>query len=121
MPNMNYVFLTGHVTRKPDLKYTDNGTGYTKFTLAVGREFQDETDFIRITCWNQGNYKLAEYVGEDVEKGELVTVQGELHIDQQDDKYYTSVNANKVIYNRKDKGNTQSQDDYEEDEFDTPF
>jgi len=126
MPNMNHVYLTGHVANEPELQYTQNGTGYTKFTLAVGREFQDETDFIRITCWNQGNYKLAEYVGQDVGKGDLVTVHGELHIDQQDERYYTSVNANKVIYNRKGEGgkrqtNNQSEGSPEEDDFDVPF
>ena len=120
---MNHVYLTGHVANEPELQYTQNGTGYTKFTLAVGREFQDETDFIRITCWNQGNYKLAEYVGQDVGKGDLVTVHGELHIDQQDERYYTSVNANKVIYARKDNENVAEdvEKEVEEDEFDVPF
>lgn len=120
MPYANFIVLTGHLTKDPELRYTSKGTGVSKFRLAVKRSYGDETDFIPIECWNMGNYKLAEYVGNDLKKGQLVTVIGELHIDNYNDKYYTKVKANKVIYD-KNTQSSQNNEDYSEDEFDVPF
>lgn len=119
----NCVYLTGHVVRDPELKFLNDGKGVTKFTLAVNRSYSDETDFINIEVWNRGNYKLAEYVGNDVRKGDQVTVRGELRIDKYNDKYYTKVVAEKVIYAKKKKQDKPG-DDYDIDDafnIDVPF
>ena len=34
---MNKVILAGRLTKDPEVKYTQNGTVYARFTLAVNR------------------------------------------------------------------------------------
>ena len=48
---INNVVLVGRLTKDPDLRYTANGTGVATFTLAVNRNFTNqsgnrEADFI---------------------------------------------------------------------------
>jgi single-strand DNA-binding protein len=118
MPYANIIVLSGHLAKDPELRYTNSGKGVTNFTLAVKRKYGDETDFIKVECWNKGNYKLAEYVTNDLKKGKLTTVIGELNIDKYNDNYYTKVNADKVIY---DKNVKENKEDKVEEDFDVPF
>ena len=122
MPYINTITLAGHLARDVEKKYSKKGAGVTKFTLAVKRKYGKKTDFINIECWDRGNYKLSDYT-DHYKKGDLVTVLGELHIDQNDGKYYTKVNADTVIGPKKSESNTTGNDnseDFDED-FDTPF
>ncbi|AZO96163.1 single-stranded DNA-binding protein [Halocella sp. SP3-1] len=127
---INKVFLSGRICKDPEMTFTSSGKGVTKFTLAVNRSYGDETDFIRIECWNRGKYELAKYVGNDCRKGDLVMIEGELRIDKYNDNYYTKVNADKVIYSKKKNGqsnksqqnnNQGNNDDGFDDNFDVPF
>lgn len=80
MATLNKVFLIGNLTRDPELKYTANGTGVTKFGLAVNRTYnsdgekKQETCFVDITAWD----KLAEVCNEHLSKGRLIFVEGRL-------------------------------------------
>jgi single-strand DNA-binding protein len=49
---MNTVNLIGRLTKDPELKYTNNGKGNTRFTLAVQRN-KEETDFINCVAWEK--------------------------------------------------------------------
>ena len=76
---LNRVCIVGRLTRDPDLKYTGNGVAVVNFTVAVDRDFKNsdgerETDFLPVTAWRQA----AEFVGEYVKKGRLVSVDGRL-------------------------------------------
>jgi single-strand DNA-binding protein len=64
----------GHLTRSPELKYTQSGTAVCKLGLAVNRKWKDneETLFIDVTAWA----KLAENCSEYLEKGSAVHVIG---------------------------------------------
>jgi single-strand DNA-binding protein len=78
---LNRVVLIGHLTRDPELRYTDSGVAVANFTLAVDRPFTNqqgerETDFIRVVCWR----KLAENVANNLSKGRLVGVDGRLQV-----------------------------------------
>lgn len=59
---MNTVQLTGRLTRDPDVKYTDGGSSFARFTLACDRRFKTENgptaDFIRCVAFG----KTAEFV-----------------------------------------------------------
>jgi len=62
---LNRVILIGRLTADPELRYTNNGTAVTSFTLAVDRmrsnpNGERQTDFINIVVWN----KLAELVSQ---------------------------------------------------------
>ena len=79
---MNRVILIGRLTRDPDIRYTQSGKAFCRFTVAVDRRFsraaqqegQQTADFIPVTCWE----KLAEACGNNLVKGKKVTVMGTL-------------------------------------------
>ena len=84
---MNKVILIGRLTADPNLRYTQNGTPVTTFTLAVDKPFADKdgkrgADFIDIVAWR----KLAEIVANNLEKGRLVAVEGRLQIRSYNDQ-----------------------------------
>lgn len=68
---MNNIVLIGRITKDPELKYTNNGKGNTRFTLAVQRN-KDETDFVNCVAWE----KTAENIAEYFKKGSQIAVQG---------------------------------------------
>ena len=80
---LNNVVLIGRLATDPDLKYTQSGIAVANFRLAVERPFSNkdgerETDFFTVVCWR----KLAETVGEYLDKGRLVGVKGRLQVSQ---------------------------------------
>lgn len=88
---MNIVNLMGRIVKTPELKYTNNGISYCKFTLAVSKpkmkDKEQETNFINCTAWN----KTAETICNWLDKGNRVIVLGRLDVSKKDDKYYTNV------------------------------
>jgi single-strand DNA-binding protein len=124
---MNKVILIGRLTADPNLRYTQNGTPVTTFTLAVDKPFADKdgkrgADFIDIVAWR----KLAEIVANNLEKGRLVAVEGRLQIRSYDDQNGVRRKAAEIVadqvkfldYRRQD----ESQSEPTEQEFDDiPF
>jgi single-strand DNA-binding protein len=97
---MNKVILIGRLTADPNLRYTQNGTPVTTFTLAVDKPFVGEdgkrgADFINIVAWR----KLAEVVAQNITKGRLVAVEGRLQIRSYDDQNGIRRKAAEVIAN----------------------
>ena len=61
---INNVLLVGRLTRDPELKFTPNGAAVVTFTLAVNRNFtnqsgQREADFINCVIWRKPAETLA--------------------------------------------------------------
>lgn len=110
---MNKVCLIGRLTTKPELRYTNANLPYTRFNLAVNRNFsnaqgQRETDFISIVVWR----KQAENVCNYLDKGSLVSVEGRIQTgsyDAQDGskRYTTDVVADNVQF-LESKGQSQA-------------
>lgn len=73
---MNQINLLGRLTKDPEMRYTENGTAVTRFTLAVARENTDKTDFIH--CITFG--KVAENTAQYCNKGRQVLLSGRLEI-----------------------------------------
>jgi|SRR5699024_561902 len=76
---MNNTQLIGRLTKDVDMRYTQNGTAVSTFTLAVNRPFknkkgENEADFIRIQVWR----KPAENVANYCKKGSQVAVTGRI-------------------------------------------
>ena len=70
---MNKVFITGNLTRDPELKYTNNGKAYARVGIAVKRPFsKDATDFFNLVAWN----KTAEFLANRFSKGSKIIVEG---------------------------------------------
>ena len=111
---MNKVELIGRLTVNPELKYTESGKAYTRFTLAVNRRFvkegQEQTaDFINIIAWG----KTAEFCDKYFGKGQQIGVSGRIQTrtcdDDQGKKHYvTEVVAEEVDFADGKRTNQQS-------------
>ncbi|MCD8503293.1 MAG: single-stranded DNA-binding protein [Bacillaceae bacterium] len=76
---MNQVSFTGRITRDPELFYSKEGTGITKFHLAVKRNFKGsngtyEADFIPCVAFRKTAENIASYCC----RGSLIAVNGRL-------------------------------------------
>lgn len=92
---MNVFSFIGNLTKEPELKYSGEGKGYTKFSVAVPRRFnRNEADFFNCTAFG----KLAENVAEYCKKGSKVGVVGQVNIDRKDDKTYTNILVDSVEF-----------------------
>lgn len=129
---LNKVILIGRLVADPQLRYTQQGTAVTSFTLAVNRSFvsqggEREADFIDIVTWR----KLAEVCANHLNKGRLVAVEGRLQIRSYDDQNGIRRKAAEVVADQVqflDRGRDGGSDSYEsadgppEPEFDDiPF
>lgn len=84
---MNKACLTGRLTAKPELRYTDTNVAYARFNLAVNRNFTNEqgereADFIGCVAWK----KTAETVANHLDKGSQIGVEGRIQTGSYDDK-----------------------------------
>lgn len=76
---MNYVILTGRLTRDTELSNTQGGTGYLRNSLAVKKDFKNqngeyESDFFNFCAFG----KTAEIIANYCSKGSLILVKGHL-------------------------------------------
>lgn len=76
---INNVCLVGRLTRPVDLRYTQNGTAFGSFTLAIDRTYKNqagekETDFINCVIWRKPAVNLSNFT----KKGSLLGVEGRL-------------------------------------------
>lgn len=95
----NRVILVGNLTRDPEIRYVQSGSAVTKFALAVNRKTKgaDETTFVDIVAWDNGNYKLAETCNTYLKKGMSVLVEGRLVIRSFEDKDGNKRKATEVV------------------------
>ena len=71
--------LVGRLTKRPELKFTTNGTKYTQFSVAVQRNFKKksgeyEADFINCLMWRTAAENFVEFT----DKGSLVGIVGRI-------------------------------------------
>lgn len=94
---MNKIFLTGRLTKDPEVKYTPGGKAVATFTIAVDRPFtsaaakekgEKEADFIPVVVW--GN--TAEFCGNYLNKGSKILVEGRLQL-----RSYEKDGAKKIV------------------------
>lgn len=76
---INNVCLVGRLTRPVDLRYTQNGTAFGSFSLAIDRTYKNqagekETDFINCVIWRKSAVNLSNFT----KKGSLLGVEGRL-------------------------------------------
>ena len=118
---MNQVTLLGILTRDPELKYTQSGKAFTKFSIAVTREFnRDEADFINCIAWD----KRAETICKYLRKGRRIALQGRLNVRQYEKdgetKWITEVIVDKFEFvdsSNNDNKEKENSKDNEEPEF----
>ena len=101
---MNKVFLIGRLTRDPELRYTGSNLPVATFSLAVNRNFSNqsgerEADFINIVVWR----KQAENVKNYLTQGSQVAIEGRIQTRSYDGndgqkRYVTEVVADNVEF-----------------------
>ena len=79
--SLNRAQLIGNLGNDPDFRTTPNGASVCNLSLATAsrkmvrqNEWEDETDWHRIVCWN----KLADIAQQYLKKGSLVFVEGKI-------------------------------------------
>lgn len=94
---MNNVTLMGRLTRDPELQYSNNGTAFSKFSIAVPRDFKrDETDFINCLAFG----KIAETIAEYLKKGKRIALQGRIQTGSYNNKEGQRVNTFEVVVDK---------------------
>lgn len=76
---INDVVLVGRLVKKPELKFTTNGTKYSQFIVAVQRKFKNqngeyESDFINCLMWSTAAENFIQFTN----KGSLVGIEGRI-------------------------------------------
>lgn len=125
---MNKIFLSGRLTRDPEVRYAQSGKAYTRVGIAVDRQFSKnkEVDFFNLVAFG----KAAEFLGNWFSKGSKLLVEGHLQNSTYKDKEGNDRTATEVLVDnvefadskKKDSGGGSgkaSNDDYDPD--DTPF
>jgi len=97
LPRVNYVIISGRLTRDVELRYTPSGTPTANIGLASDRRYRDkdgnwqtETSFLRIVAWTRN----AEWAAENLKKGSPVIIEGRIQArnwQDKDDKPRTTV------------------------------
>lgn len=95
----NLVVLTGRLTADPELKYTQNNTPVTSFSIAVNRRYkageEQQADFINIVAWRQ----TAEFITKYFQKGTMIGIEGSIQTRRYTDNEGKNRTAFEVIAN----------------------
>lgn len=100
---INRVILVGRITKDPEIKSTQSNIPVVSFTLAVNRQFTDQSgekqaDFIQCVIWR----KQAENLARFVKKGALLGIEGRIQTRQYESdngtKYVTEVVCDSVQF-----------------------
>lgn len=89
LPEINNVELAGNLTRDPDYRKIASGTSVCKLGMAVSKRWKgkdgtknEDTLFVNVTVWGQS----AEYISDNMVKGDPVLVEGSLKMNEWQDK-----------------------------------
>ena len=72
---MNFVILSGRLTKDPEIRYTQNKKAVASFTIAVA-DGKDKAQFINCVAWE----KTAELLDQYFKKGDGLTVTGRITV-----------------------------------------
>lgn len=115
---MNLTEIIGTITRDIELKETESGVKYTRFSIAVNRRFKNEngeydTDFFNVVAWRGTAEFISNYFG----KGKRIGIVGRLQTNKYTDKDGNErigteivVNEAYLIEKRPQEGNSTSED-----------
>lgn len=100
---LNQVTLVGRLTKDIELKYTNNGTAVTRFTLAVNRNYKNkqgeyDADFIVCQAWS----KTAEFLSSHGSKGGRLGVVGRIQTRNYEDQNGNRVYVTEVVTDQVD-------------------
>lgn len=121
MIRRNMVVLTGRATKKPELKNVGGSSKVCTIRMVSNKriknkktgDYDEKSMFIDAECWGP----RAEYAADNIDKGTIVSVVGELEQDEwgegenrrQKHKIYVSFDLQIDKYNAKDGGSGSTQ------------
>lgn len=117
---INRVILVGRITKDPELKSTQSNVNFVNFTLAVNRQFADQSgerqaDFIQCVVWRRQAENLAQYI----RKGALLGVEGRIQTRSYEvdgnTRYITEVVCDSVQF-LETRGDSSNSDDFSQPE-----
>lgn len=117
---MNRVCLTGRLTADLELRYNSSNTAFTRFNLAVNRNFKNENgeiqaDFISCVAWRERAEMMCKYL----KKGSLIGVEGRIQTGSYEDKdgnkrYMTDVIVEQITFLESKKEGRPAPEDTEQ-------
>lgn len=94
---MNNVVLIGRLTKDPELKYSQAGKAYCRFTVAINREFnREEADFINCLAFGKTAETIAEWLG----KGRRIALQGRIQTGSYQNSNGDTIYTTEVVADR---------------------
>ena len=96
MKDLNIMLVEGNLVRDPELKETETGLSYCKFSIANHQSFKkngewvNDVNFMNVVTWS----KVAETCSKFLKKGDRIRVRG--RVDQ--DKYVNKEGKNVTTY-----------------------
>lgn len=121
---LNKTILMGRLATNPENLTIGENNIKSSFVIAVKRNYTpkggQDVDFINVNAWN----KTADFIKKYFKKGNLITLEGELHVDRFEDKNGKKssrhgVVVEKVYFCEKKKESENGKNDYEDS--DLPF
>ncbi len=104
--SVNKAILVGHAGKDPEVRYTPSGVALATFSLATNERFKDRndewqerTEWHNVVAWQ----RLAEIVGEYVQQGSRLYIEGRLQTSSWEDrtsgqqKYRTEIVARDIV------------------------
>lgn len=105
---MNKVFLSGNLTRDPELKTTQSGKSYVRVGIAVKRPYvKDAVDFFNLVAWD----KTAEVLAKWFAKGSRAIVEGRLQTGSYENKDGVKINTVEIIVENVEFGSYKKDSD----------
>ena len=118
---MNKVVLIGRVTKDIEVRKTNSGKSFTRFTLAVNRRGKDAgANFITCVAWE----KIADVLGAYVKKGNQIGISGRIETGKYEDRDGKTVFTTDVMVEELDllesRGSTPAADEPTAQQQDLP-
>ena len=128
---INNVVLVGRMTRDAELRYTPQNQAVATFTLAVNRNFKNqsgerEADFINVVIWRQQAENLANWA----KKGALIGITGRIQTRNYENQQGQRVYVTEVVAdnfqllesrNQQNQGNTFQNGNSSSGGYNSPF
>ena len=130
---MNKLIIIGNLTKDPELLETPSGISYTKFTVAVSRNYTNsdgerETDFFDITAWRERAELCVKYLRKGNKVGIVGSVQFRTYEDDDGNKHkITEIKVDEIEFltpkssSEEAKPSKKGKSQLEETDEDLPF
>lgn len=104
MSSVNKVIIVGRIGKAPEIRHTQTGQTVASFSVATDESYKgkdgqkiEATEWYNVTAWG----KQADFIGQYMDKGRLVYVEGKLKTEKYTgkdgvEKYTTKIIAERV-------------------------